>query len=96
MVWSIWTGIVDTPLLPAMMSTLFIGSFVVVLLFGVMYLLSFVFLAKDIAFYAALPIPQRRVFMARFLQVLLAEDVYKRQELRLRRCGQCGGHDRRF
>jgi ABC-2 type transport system permease protein len=73
MVWSIWTGIVDTPLLPAMMSTLFIGSFVVVLLFGVMYLLSFVFLAKDIAFYAALPIPQRRVFMARFLQVLLAE-----------------------
>ncbi|MBC8530431.1 putative ABC transporter permease subunit [Gehongia tenuis] len=73
MVWSIWTGIVDTPLLPAMMSTLFIGSFVVVLLFGVMYLLSFVFLAKDIAFYAALPISQRRVFMARFLQVLLAE-----------------------
>ncbi len=48
-------------------------SGLVVLIFGIFYILSTLFLAKDTEFLASLPIPQGSVFVSKFMLVLLGE-----------------------
>jgi len=50
-----------------------ICSGVIVLIFGVFYILGALFLAKDTEFLASLPIQQGSVFMAKFAMVLIGE-----------------------
>lgn len=48
-------------------------SMVIVFFMGMIYLIGVLFFSKDTEFLAALPIPQRTVFAAKFSQVLLGE-----------------------
>ncbi len=50
-----------------------ICSGLIVLIFGVFYIIGTLFLAKDTEFLASLPIPQGNVFMSKFVMVLLGE-----------------------
>lgn len=50
-----------------------ICSGLIVLIFGIFYILSALFLAKDTEFLASLPISQGSVFMSKFVMVLIGE-----------------------
>lgn len=50
-----------------------ICSGLIVLIFGIFYIISTLFLAKDTEYLASLPIPQGSVFMTKFALVLLGE-----------------------
>ena len=50
-----------------------VTSGVIVLIFGIFYILSTVFLAKDTELLTSLPLPQGSVFLSKFVLVLLGE-----------------------
>lgn len=50
-----------------------ISSGMIVLIFGVFYIIGTLFLARDTEFLSSLPIPQGNVFMAKFTMVLIGE-----------------------
>lgn len=50
-----------------------LAAMVLVFVMGLIYIIGMLFFAKDTEFLAALPIPQRTVFAAKFGQVLLSE-----------------------
>lgn len=61
----------NTPQIVITMASVAAG--LMVLVFGIFYILSALFLAKDTELLASLPIPQGHVFFSKFLLVLLAE-----------------------
>lgn len=56
-----------------LLSVALLISMVLTFFLGLFYLIGMLFFARDTAFLAALPIPQRTVFAAKFSQVLFAE-----------------------
>ncbi|MCL1963950.1 MAG: hypothetical protein FWF69_02680, partial [Firmicutes bacterium] len=56
-----------------MLGGMLLASMVLVFFLGMIYLLGVLFFSKDTEFLAALPIPERTVFAAKFSQVLLGE-----------------------
>lgn len=56
-----------------MLGIILLASMVVVFFMGLVYLIGMLFFSKDTEFLASLPIPQRTVFAAKFVQVLLGE-----------------------
>ncbi len=63
--------IINAPQVVLTMATVVSG--IIVLIFGIFYILSTVFLAKDTELLASLPIPQGGVFLSKFILVLLGE-----------------------
>lgn len=69
-----------TPFLSLGMENVLLGivalvSMITVFFFGLFYLIGTLYFSRDSAFLSALPIPQRTVFGAKFIQVLLGEMV---------------------
>lgn len=62
---------INAPQMVLMMAA--ISSGLIVLIFGIFYILGTLFLAKDTEFLASLPISQGNVFMSKFIMVLLGE-----------------------
>lgn len=56
-----------------LLGVVLLAAMILVFFMGMIYLLGMLFFAKDTEFLAALPIPQRTVFAAKFTQVLLGE-----------------------
>ncbi|MCX7772159.1 MAG: hypothetical protein N2376_03495, partial [Clostridia bacterium] len=50
-----------------------VGAGVIVLIFGIFYIISTLFLAKDTEFLSSLPLPQGSVFASKFMLVLIGE-----------------------
>jgi ABC-2 type transport system permease protein len=63
--------IINTPQVVLTMAAVVSG--IIVLIFGVFYILSTVFLAKDTELLASLPISQGNIFLSKFILVLLGE-----------------------
>ncbi len=55
------------------LGVILLASMLIVFIFGLVYLIGLLFFSKDTEFLAALPIPQRTVFAAKFSQVLGGE-----------------------
>ena len=63
--------IINTPQVVLTMAAVVSG--IIVLIFGIFYILSTVFLAKDTELLASLPISQGNIFLSKFILVLLGE-----------------------
>lgn len=73
LMYQIYIGVLmlNTPQIIITMSVVITG--IIIMLFGIFHILSALFLAKDIEFLASLPVSQGKVFLSKFLSVLLHE-----------------------
>ncbi len=73
MIWSMMPAFHQLGLEKVFLGMTLLVSMVLVFIMGMVYLIGVLFFSKDTEFLAALPIPQRTVFAAKFGQVLVGE-----------------------